>query len=55
MAMIVDDGHLGRMIVIQFLRGSSLKQEVFVHEFFHYSVLFKFRCSVLDTHNFLQI
>ena len=35
MAVIVDDGHLGRMLVIQLLCSFGLQQEVFVHEFLH--------------------
>ena len=35
MTMIVDDGHLGRVIVKQILRGRGLQQEVFVHKCFH--------------------
>ena len=33
--MIVDNRHLGCMIVIQFLRSFRFKQEVFIHKFFH--------------------
>jgi len=34
-AVIIDDWHLCRMIVIEFLCGLSLQQEILVHELFH--------------------
>ena len=34
-AVIVDDGHLGCMLVKQFLRGFGLQQEIFRHKIFH--------------------
>ena len=40
-AVIVDDGHLGCVVVEKFLRSSCLKQEIVVHEFFHkYKICF---------------
>ena len=34
-AVIIDNRHFSRMIVIQFLCGLCLQQEIFVHESFH--------------------
>jgi len=34
-AMVVDDRHLGRMVVVKTLRSLGLQQEVVVVELFH--------------------
>jgi hypothetical protein len=41
-AMVVDDGHLSRMVVIQVLGNLSLQHEVLVVELFHECVVLKF-------------
>ena len=33
--MIVNDGHLGRMVMVQMLGGLCVKQKVRVHKLFH--------------------
>ena len=35
MTVIIDDGHLGSMLVIEFLCSFCLQQKVLIHELFH--------------------
>ena len=35
MTMIVDNRHFSRMIVIEFLRGGRLQEEILIHKLFH--------------------
>ena len=39
MAVIVDDGQLGRIIMVQVLRGGGLQQKVLIHKRFHVQTL----------------
>ena len=47
MAVVIDDGHLGCMFVIEALRRLGLQQEIFVVELFHDSLYFKLIFYVL--------
>ena len=38
-AVIVDDGQLGRIIMVQVLRGGGLQQKVLIHKRFHVQTL----------------
>ena len=48
-AVVVDDGQLGRVIVVQMLRGGGVQQKVFVHKCFHVQALLNYKRSVAGT------